>query len=203
VVHYGCIDDSIDIIESKLKNNTYLHTLISEKSKSCVGIDLNSELITTLKTTYSINNIFYGDVENPETFQIDLDSLKKAEVLLIPDIIEHLNNPGLMLKGVKKYFSFDVKILILTPNPFTYLNFVFTLLGREIYNIYHTCYFSTNNMKVLLSHYNIKIKKVYPCFLPKDQPMLIKIADKAINILLTIFSFGFCDNYLYECEFEE
>ena len=202
VVHFGCIDDSVDIIESKIKNNIYLHKLITEKSKKCIGIDINTSLIDFLKDKYLINNIAFGNVENPDTFNFDINILKETEVLVIADLIEHLNNPGQMLNGIKKCFSKKTKVLILIPNPFTYLNFAFTLLNREFYNIYHTCYLSTNNMKVLLSNNGFKINNVYPCFLPKDRGWLINSTDLVINHLLTIFTYGFCDDYLYECEIE-
>jgi len=200
VVHYGCIDDSADIIDSKISRNIYLHQVITENAKSCIGIDMNSDLMEYLRSRHNIDNIYFGNAEDPGTFTCDSQQLKSTEVLLIPDIIEHLNNPGLMLEAIKKYYPENVSILIMTPNPFSYLNFVFTLFRREFYNEYHTCYFSTNNMKVLLSHYGIKIKKVYPVFLPKDRSAFVNIADKLINRLLFFFTPGFCDNYLYECE---
>ncbi len=203
IVHYGCIDDSTDIIDSKIKNNIYLHKLLSDASSSCIGVDINTEIMTYLKETHTIDNIVYGNVEDPKTFEIDLQVLKEAEVLVIPDLIEHLNNPGLMIESFRKYYSSDIKIIILTPNPFSYLNFAFTLLGREFYNAYHTCYFSTNNMKVLLKNHAIKINRVFPVFMPKDRSWFVKFIDKTINYFLTIFTYGFCDNYLYECELDE
>jgi 2-polyprenyl-3-methyl-5-hydroxy-6-metoxy-1,4-benzoquinol methylase len=201
VVHYGCTDDSIGNIDSKIKNNIYLHKLVTDKSNHCIGIDINSDLIEYLKHKYAFNNIYYGDVENPATFEIEFNQLKQADILIIPDLIEHLNNPGLMLEGIKKYYSKKIKLIIVTPNPFTYLNFAFTLLRREFYNAFHTCCFSTTNMRVLLSHYDIRIIRVYPCFMPKDKPFIVRTIDKLINHFLLIFSSGFCDNYLYECEF--
>lgn len=202
VVHYGCIDDSADIIDSKIANNIYLHKLITENAKRCIGIDMNTELMDYLKDKHHIDNIYYGNAEDPETFGCDRQLLKSADILLIPDIIEHLDNPGKMLEGIKQYYPAHVRILIITPNPFSYLNFVFTLVRREFYNAYHTCYFSTNNMQVLLSHYGIRMNKVYPVFMPKDRSAMVKITDRLINRLLFMITPGFCDNYLYECENE-
>lgn len=203
VVHYGCIDDSTDIIDWKIKKNIYLHKLISEASKNCIGIDINRKNMTYLRETHQISNIYYGNAENPETFETDKETLLNTEVILIPDLIEHLNNPGLMLEGLRKFFPKTATILILTPNPFSYLNFIFTLFNREFYNAYHTCYFSTNNMKVLLENHGFKINKVYPCFLPKNRGWFVRCFDKAMNHFLTLFTYGFCDNYLYACEFQK
>lgn len=203
IIHYGCIDDSTDIIGSKIKKNIYLHKILTDNSANCVGIDINLDIMEYLDKHYQVNNIRYGNVENPETFDLDIDQLKKVDVLVIPDLIEHLNNPGKMIDSIRKYYSPNVKVILLTPNPFSYLNFVFTLLGREFYNAYHTCYFSTNNMKVLLKNHKIKITKIRPVFMPKDRSWIVRVIDKGINHFLTIFTYGFCDNYLYECELEE
>ena len=200
VVHYGCIDDSFDIIDSKMSQNYYLHKLITDNSSKCIGFDINKNGVDYLFEKYGIDNIYYGNVENPESFNIDKSELLNTDVLLIPDLIEHINNPGMMLESITKYYPKHVKVYIITPNPFSYLNFVFTLFNREFYNVYHTCYFSTNNMNVLLSNNGFKINKVYPCYLPKDRGWFINTADKIINHFLTIFTYGFCDNYVYECE---
>lgn len=202
VVHYGCIDDSADIIDSKIANNIYLHKLITENAKQCIGIDMNPALMDYLKDKHQIDNIYFGNAEDPATFGCDLHLLQNTEILLIPDIIEHLDNPGKMMEGIKQYYPANVRILIITPNPFSYLNFVFTLFRREFYNAYHTCYFSTNNMKVLLEHYGIKIHKVYPVFMPKDRSAPVRFTDKLINRILFLITPGFCDNYLYDCRFE-
>lgn len=199
VVHYGCVDDDLPLIEGKLQKGYYLHKLVTEISTKCIGIDLNKELIGILKTKYQINNIIYGDVENPETFAMNIKELKDYEVLLIPDLIEHLNNVGNMLEGIKKHFSPDIKIYIMTPNPSGYLNFIATFLRKEIYTEHHTCLFTTECMQVILKRHGIKIDKILPVFVPKERGKFLVIADKVVGKLFTLISPGFADLYMYEC----
>ena len=199
VVHYGCVDDNKILIDSKMKKGYYLQKVVTDITTKCVGIDLNKELIEYLSVKYNVNNIYYGDVEDPNTFDLDIKTLKEYEILLIPDLIEHLNNVGKMLEGVRKYFSPQVKIYIMTPNPSGYLNFLATLLRREIYSNHHSCLFTTECMKVLLGRYGFKIEKVYPVFVPKERGSFLVVADKILSKVVTFISPGFADLFMFKC----
>src|SRR5450759_5427146 len=52
VIHIGC-SDHIQIINDKIRNNTWLHKLISDNSKKCIGIDIDKESICLLYTSPS------------------------------------------------------------------------------------------------------------------------------------------------------
>jgi hypothetical protein len=201
VVHYGCVDDNTTLIDAKMKKGYYLHKVVTDSTTRCIGIDINRPLIKYLRDQYGINNIFYGNVENPSSFEMDIQDLKQYEVLLIPDLIEHLDNVGKMLEGIKDFFSPKVKLYIMTPNPFGYLNFIATLLRREIYSPHHTCLFTTESMKVLLDRHGFKIEKVYPVFVPKERGALLIFADKITSTIFNFISRGFADLYMFECSF--
>lgn len=203
VVHYGCVDDDAELIEAKIRKGYYLHNVITQLATKCIGIDLNDELIGYLKTQHGIDNIAHGNVEDPATFDMNTAELKNYEVLMIPDLIEHLNNAGNMLDGIKKYFSPDVKVYIMTPNPCGYLNFAATLLRKELYTDYHTFLFTTESMKVLLKRYGFSINKVYPVQVPKERGTLLVVMDKIISRMFTLISPGFADLYMYECTIDK
>jgi hypothetical protein len=198
VVHYGCIDDE-QIILSKSSSGYYLHDLISKNAKCCVGIDINRDSFVFLQRELSIKNVFYGDVEDPRSFKIDIEELKEVEVLFIPDLIEHLDNPGKMLTGIRKYYSPQVKIIICTPNPFAWYNFAATLMQREIYTPYHTMSFTTENMQVLLDRHGFKIDRIRPLIAPKQRNLVIRLLDNFLGRFMTVISPGFADAFLYEC----
>src|SRR5215470_16404000 len=86
VVHYGCVDDNKDLIDAKMKKGYYLHKLVTDGATKCIGIDINKPLINYLQEQYAINNIFYGNVEDPRSFDLDINELKQYEILLIPDL---------------------------------------------------------------------------------------------------------------------
>lgn len=203
VVHYGCVDDDAVLIEAKIRKGYYLHKVITDLSTKCIGVDLNSELIGYLRDEHGIDNITYGNVEDPASFEKYTSELKDFEVLMIPDLIEHLNNAGNMLDGIKKYFSPDVKVYIMTPNPCGYLNFAATLLRKELYTDYHTFLFTTESMKVLLKRYGFSINRVYPVQVPKERGTFLVVMDKIISRMFTLLSPGFADLYMYECTIDK
>lgn len=201
VAHYGCVDDDEDVIERKSAEGIHLHTRITELSRSTIGIDMNKRVIPILAEKYGIDNIYYGDIQDPETFTVEREKLAGAEVVLIADVIEHLNNPGNMLSGLLSTFNEDITIIITTPNPFMIMNFFDTLRNREGYSDWHTCYFSLSNMKNLLERYGIEIAAVHPYNRESNSLSSFKRELSALlKKFFTLFSKGFCDGFLYECK---
>lgn len=210
VVHIGCIDDHFEMIQYKKEKGFYLHDMVSSSASECIGIDINQPLAEKLKETYGTNNIAIANVEKLEDITINgmnkeelLAKLATFDTIMMPDIIEHLNNPGDMLDSLKKVFNKDAKIYICTPNPFFISNFILTLFRREIFSPYHTFYFTTESIAVLLGRYGLKIINTYPCFVPKIRPLPIRIADRILLELFCFISKGFAENFMYECVFDD
>jgi hypothetical protein len=42
LIHVGCVDH-MPIIEEKIRNNTWLHKLVTEAASECIGVDINKE----------------------------------------------------------------------------------------------------------------------------------------------------------------
>jgi len=70
VANLGCIDDDLDLINIKLKNNRYLHKIISDSAKKCYGIDNNRKLLKKMEQL-GFKNIFYGDIQDPNSYEIN------------------------------------------------------------------------------------------------------------------------------------
>ena len=209
-LHIGCIDDNLEMIGYKKRKGFYLHDIICQSAKSCMGIDINQHLAEKLEEIYGIKNIAIANVEHLEDISMKnmeksslMDNLKNYDTIMIPDLIEHLNNPGNMLDGMKKVFSHDAKIYICTPNPFFISNFILTLFGREIYSPYHTTYFTTESMSVLLARHGIRIIGTFPCFVPKIRSLPVRFADRILLEFFCLISKGFAENFMYECVFDE
>lgn len=202
VIHYGCIDDDEPLIMRKFKAGYYLHKVVTDASEWAIGVDVNRKGISFLHNKLRMKNVVYGNVEDPGTFKLEKKKMRQADTVLIPDLIEHLSNPGNMLNGIKKNFSKDVKILLTTPNPFAWYNFVATLLNTEIYSPYHTMQFSAENMRILLKNNGLVVEKVTPIYVPKERSGVVKILDQAASNISVAISPGFADAYLYECSIQ-
>jgi hypothetical protein len=210
VVHIGCVDDHFEMIQYKKEKGFYLHDIISSVATECIGIDINEQLVERLREAYGINNIAIANVERLQDIRMDgiskqalLANLATFDTIILPDLIEHLNNPGDMLASLKAIFSPQAKIYICTPNPFFISNFILTLFRREIYSPFHTFYFTTESMAVLLGRYGIRIVNTYPCFVPKIRSLPVRIADRILLEFFCLFSKGFSENFMYECVFDD
>ncbi|MCC7516564.1 MAG: methyltransferase domain-containing protein [Pseudomonadales bacterium] len=210
VVHVGCVDDHFEMIQYKKEKGFYLHDIISATADECIGIDINEPLVRKLNEAYGINNIAIANAEKLQDIHMDgisrndlLKKLASFDTIMLPDLIEHLNNPGDMLAGMKTIFNKDARIYICTPNPFFISNFILTLFRREIYSPYHTIYFTTESMAVLLGRYGIRIVNTYPCFVPKIRSLPVRIADRILLEFFCLISKGFAENFMYECVFDD
>lgn len=210
VVHIGCVDDHFEMIQYKKERGFYLHDIISATAAECIGIDINEPLVRKLRDVYGINNIAVANAEKLQDIHMEgisreelLAKLASFDTIMLPDLIEHLNNPGEMLGGMKAIFGKDARIYICTPNPFFISNFILTLFRREIYSPFHTFYFTTESMAVLLGRYGIRIVNTYPCFVPKIRSLPVRIADRILLEVFCLLSKGFAENFMYECVFDD
>ncbi|CAG1770991.1 hypothetical protein BAC3_01479 [uncultured bacterium] len=202
VMHFGCIDDDAETIERKTVAGVWLHTNVTRHSRKTTGIDLNKAMIPEL-AAMGVNNICYGDIQDTATFTCPAAAFQETDTLLIPDVIEHLNNPGQMLQGIRDAFNKDVRIIITTPNPYMIMNFYDTLRRREGYSKWHTCYFSIANMKILLGRYGITIREIYPYLRASNSKSRVKAAVSGmLKRSACSISKGFADGFLYVCEIE-
>jgi SAM-dependent methyltransferase len=81
---------------------------------------------------------------------------QQFDVILAASIIEHLSNPGLMLKSFATLCNPNGRIIIVTPHVFGLLQFIrVAFYRREAVNPQHTCWFSISILTELCSRYGL------------------------------------------------
>lgn len=121
VIHIGC-SDHIEIIEDKLKQNLWLHKLITDVSCDCIGIDIDHKSIDFIKSKLHYNNVFQGDIMSDD---FPVIRGKEWDYVLFGEVLEHLNDPVGFLKTFKEKYSREVsRFIISVPNIYSkyYLN---------------------------------------------------------------------------------
>lgn len=104
VLHLGCADH-IELIAAKRRSGTYLHDILSNVSKSVVGCDINEPALSRMR------ELGLTELYTPENVpQRDYD------LLLVPDVIEHISNVDDFLRSLRKFNAKE--IVISTPNAF-------------------------------------------------------------------------------------
>lgn len=149
VIHIGC-SDHIPVIKQKISNNTWLHKLITDNAKNCVGIDIDKESIEFIRKETEYQNVFQGDIlsDNFEAL-----NGKKWDYVVFGEIVEHLDNPVNFLKVFKeRYYDRVEKFIITVPSIYNIHQFKNMMNYIEIINSDHRFWFTPYTIsKVLVS----------------------------------------------------
>lgn len=147
LLHIGCVDHP-PLIEAKIAAGQYLHKLLVDKNRDNVvyGLDNNVQGLRVMKEM-GFKNLFSNFSE--------LQGLS-FDTVLIPDTIEHLQNPGQFLDSVKA-LSFE-KIIVSVPNAYSLENRLF--LRSESINSDHRTLYSPYSLCKLLTESGFKVTRV-------------------------------------------
>ena len=147
VLHLGCVQHS-GLWRKKLREDDWLHKKIAEVAKELVGFDYLKSEVEAIRKELGYE-CYFANVMNLEDVKLD----KKFDVIVCGELIEHLENPGLMLDGIKRFMHKDSVLVITTPNPWS-LNRL-KLIKRGILedkwlNKEHVAWYSYQTLKQLL-----------------------------------------------------
>lgn len=155
ILHLGCTNwpytqDAIDA-------GTLLHKDLVEVASEAYGFDFDQEGIDVLAAK-GFSNLFRADLENLR--DVDLD--EQFDVIIAGEMIEHLNNPGKFLEGIKRFMSRETLLAITTVNAYSGMRFlVYGLRGRggdlEPVHPDHVAYYSYSTLKLLLERYGYEL----------------------------------------------
>ena len=139
VLDIGCVGQDIDY-----SNPNWIHNQIKNVSKSLVGVDINIEGIN------NINQMGYKIYHYNE-----LNGDKRFDILLMLDVIEHVNDPVEFLNDYKNFLKEDGKIIVTTPNSNRAINFV-NIFFRNDYslNYEHTFWFCPKTFLEIVNRVN-------------------------------------------------
>ncbi len=176
VLHLGCAD--FPYTEESIKSGTWLHAKLSDVAAKCLGVDLDAEAVTRLRTQHGIDNIVEGNAE-------ELDKLNGEffDVVLAGEIIEHLNNPGLFLDTARKVLKPDGELLITTTNAFCLRRFIRIPFNTESIHPDHLYYFSHTTLQTLTKRYGYLLKEAHSYRLPNRRPILPFIVERMATII--------------------
>ncbi len=141
IIHLGAADH-IGLIDKKIKDNTWLHKLISESSKHCLGVDINSEAVNHCNELGWDNMICADMIKDSATVIYSLGRVKQ-DYIVAGEIVEHVDNPVQFLRDINRiYFAYVERIIITVPNAFRAANIKFCLKGVEGINTDHKYWFT-------------------------------------------------------------
>jgi len=167
VIHAGCVDHDPRIVERKRAAGVWLHEILLRSAKRCYGVDTSAKGIAYLRDVLG-----HGDVEQLDIRAGPSPSLAAEawDLLLLPEILEHQNDPVSFLRDVRRTFAGNVRELVVTvPNGFHERNFRMARRGREHVNSDHRYWFTPYTLARVLTEAGFVVQELKACMRSRPQ----------------------------------
>jgi SAM-dependent methyltransferase len=155
VLHLGCTN--WPYTQDAIEAGTLLHKDLAAVASDLYGFDYDQEGIDFL-TSKGFDKLFQADVERLH----DVKLAETFDVIVAGEMIEHLNNPGMFLEGIKRFMNGNTLLVITTINAYSGMRFfVYGFRGRggglEPVHPDHVAYYSYSTLKLLLERFGFEL----------------------------------------------
>ncbi|MEO6325388.1 MAG: methyltransferase domain-containing protein [Thermoanaerobaculia bacterium] len=149
VLHLGCTN--WPYTASMLDAGSLLHLRLGRSAREVWGLDSDPEGLRALASA-GVANLVQGDAESLASCALD----RTFDVVLAGELIEHLSNPGLFLKGVRRFLGKDGRLVLTTVNAycgFRFAQYFFRGRGGTAEPVHpdHVAYYSYRTLTHLLA----------------------------------------------------
>ncbi|HEX8650323.1 MAG TPA: methyltransferase domain-containing protein [Pyrinomonadaceae bacterium] len=157
VLHLGCTN--WPYTKDVLAVGTLLHMELRQIARELTGFDADQEGLDLL-AGLGIENLYRANLEHLEEVELD----RKFDVIVAGEMIEHLSNPGLFLRGIKRFMRADSTLVITTINAYCgFRLFIYGLRGKggraEPVHPDHVAYYSYATIHHMLSRENLVARR--------------------------------------------
>jgi SAM-dependent methyltransferase len=148
VLHLGCTN--YPYTEDAIAKEMLLHSDLDQVARDLVGFDFDQAGIDILASR-GTKNLYRADLEKLEEVMLQ----RTFEVIVAGEMIEHLNNPGLFLEGIKRFMDERSVLLITTINAYCAMrNIAYAFRGQrgmnEPVHPDHVAYYSYSTLNLLV-----------------------------------------------------
>jgi hypothetical protein len=160
VLHIGCLDHA-EIILERVKSGEWLHGIISDAAKLCVGIDIDQNGYDIVRKEIGIANIQLLDLSR-SIEEKEISDLHKVQwdLILCPEMLEHITNHQQFLLNLGRLSHTGTTLIITGPNAFQLANFINALRGFESINSDHKYWFTFYTLSRMLATNGWKPEKL-------------------------------------------
>ena len=136
VVHLGFADARCAAFQEE--HDAWLHATLATVASELVGLDLDVEGVEAARRAGF--DAYAVDCRDPRA--VGNLGLAPADVVIVGELIEHLDDPGSMLEAVKPLVAEAGTIVITTPNGHGLFNVCAAAAGRELNHPDHVALYS-------------------------------------------------------------
>jgi len=169
VIHLGAADHK-GLIADKITAGIWLHGVITDVAKECVGVDIEKDVVEWVTKEHRVSNMIAGNIFATET----VGSFRERgpwDQILLGEILEHIPNPVEFLSDLKKSYSGIVSELLITvPNAFRISNFLNCLKHFEANNTDHKYWFTPYTLASVAVSSGLSPGWIAPCHYVWEMP---------------------------------
>jgi 2-polyprenyl-3-methyl-5-hydroxy-6-metoxy-1,4-benzoquinol methylase len=158
VIDIGFADEGMMV--AKRAHRTWLHEILAEAARECVGIDADADAVTRAQELG-----FTAHVANVEDeAELRALALEPADVVVAGELIEHLDRPGAFIDAVATLLAPGGALVLTTPNAYSLTNVLGAVAGRELVNPDHVGWYSWRTLVTLLARHGWRLDELsyYP-----------------------------------------
>ena len=147
VLHVGCVDAGY--LEERFEAGALLHQQLAPVCTELWGLDIDEQGLEFLRKE-GFDHLLHLDVSAPDA--VFPDPLPEVDVVLASEVLEHVINPGLFLRGLRRFMRPGGTQLILTvPNAFRVETLYYMTKGIEFVHPDHKYWFSCVTVRNVLA----------------------------------------------------
>lgn len=155
ILHLGCVDAGLS--QQKFDAGLLLHSRLQRVAKTLWGVDVDSAGLEWMRSQ-GWQNLYHLDIEcidsEPEILAEPFD------LLVLTEVLEHLNNPGRFLEAIRPLFRPQTELLLTTPNATSLANILANRHQRETVHPDHNYWFSYHTIRTLLGKFGYQIRQI-------------------------------------------
>lgn len=197
VLHLGCTD--YPFTEEVIKNEMLLHFELGRVARELYGFDFDERGIKILSDA-GVKNLYLSNLEKLE--EVDLD--ETFDVIIAGEMIEHLSNPGLFLKGIQRFMNSETNLLVTTINAYCGMRMLtYGFRGRggahEPVHPDHVAYYSYSTLKVLIERENLRVRRFAFYNTGEEHRKLAAWKQKLANDISVLIARQWAEGIIAEC----
>jgi SAM-dependent methyltransferase len=197
VLHLGCAD--WPYTEQHWDKGLILHRALREFSGELWGIDNDRESLDLL-AKQGARNLHVANLERLEDSDVD----RCFDVILAGEVLEHLPNPGLFLRGVQRFMAPETVLCITTINAYCAMRMVqYAVTGRrgraEPVHPDHVAYYSYSTIRHLAAHAGLSVRRFMFYDLGREHRPFNRSVLNVINDVFVFVAPQLADGIIAEC----
>lgn len=193
--HIGCAN--WPFTEALLDARKLLHVDLEPICSRLAGVDIEEEAIELMQRR-GVDNVFAAD---SSTFDRIVEQLGwTPEIVLVGEVLEHVEAPGMLLKDCARCMTAETALLITVPNALSLKGVLHVMLGHEKVHHDHVAYYSYANLCQLASRCNLWISEALT-YRSSSTSRIERGLDGILSPILRMRPF-LCDGLIFSCRLE-